>query len=173
MGRDRLSIAIVGAGIGGLAAAATLRRFGMHAEVYEQAPQFARIGAGIQMMPNSVKVLRRIGVEERVRGTSFAPYSHLNRVWDTGEVTRELGVADAPLPDRSPRDPGRLGGVWDGEAAGDVGDEVRPPLLGLVEGCSLLGLAGQLAFGWHNLMVRGEPGTFEINPAATRFSRWL
>jgi salicylate hydroxylase/6-hydroxynicotinate 3-monooxygenase len=94
MGRDRLSIAIVGAGIGGLAAAATLRRFGMHAEVYEQAPQFARIGAGIQMMPNSMKVLRRIGVEERVRGTSFAPYSHLNRVWDTGEVTREL-----PMPE--------------------------------------------------------------------------
>jgi salicylate hydroxylase/6-hydroxynicotinate 3-monooxygenase len=39
-------------------------------------------------------VLRRIGVEARVRHTSFAPYSHLNRVWDTGEVTREL-----PMPE--------------------------------------------------------------------------
>ena len=94
-GRDRLSIAIVGAGIGGLALAATLRRLGLEAQVYEQAQRFGHIGAGIQMMPNSMKVLREIGVEERVRRTSFAPYSHLNRVWDTGEITREL-----PMPER-------------------------------------------------------------------------
>jgi 2-polyprenyl-6-methoxyphenol hydroxylase-like FAD-dependent oxidoreductase len=62
--------------------------------VYEQASRFARIGAGIQMMPNSMKVLRRIGIEERVRATSFEPYSHLNRQWDTGEVMREL-----PMPE--------------------------------------------------------------------------
>jgi|KBSSwiStaDraftv2_1062776.scaffolds.fasta_scaffold00307_7 6-hydroxynicotinate 3-monooxygenase len=89
-----LSVAIVGAGIGGLAVAATLRRFGMEARLYEQAPRFARIGAGIQMMPNSMQVLRQIGVDERLRQVSFAPYSHLNRVWDTGEITREL-----PMPE--------------------------------------------------------------------------
>jgi len=94
MRKSKLSIAIVGAGIGGLTVAATLRRFGMDAEVYEQAPRFERIGAGIQMMPNSMKVLRQIGIEERLRRTSFTPYSHLNRVWDTGEVTREL-----PMPE--------------------------------------------------------------------------
>jgi salicylate hydroxylase/6-hydroxynicotinate 3-monooxygenase len=88
------SIAIVGAGLGGLTAAATLRLAGFDVTVYEQASRFARIGAGIQMMPNSMKVLRRIGVEERVRSTSFEPYSHLNRVWDTGEVMREL-----PMPE--------------------------------------------------------------------------
>src|SRR6266571_4505236 len=90
----KLSIAIVGAGIGGMTAAATLRRAGFDVRVYEQAPRFARIGAGIQMMPNSMKVLRRIGVEERVIDTSFKPYSHLNREWDTGEVLREL-----PMPE--------------------------------------------------------------------------
>lgn len=89
-----LSLAIVGAGIGGLAVAATLRRFGMEARIYEQAPRFARIGAGIQMMPNSMKVLRQIGIEDRLRRISFAPNSHLNRVWDTGEVRREL-----PMPE--------------------------------------------------------------------------
>jgi 2-polyprenyl-6-methoxyphenol hydroxylase-like FAD-dependent oxidoreductase len=62
----KLSIAIVGAGIGGMTAAATLRQIGVDVRVYEQAPRFARIGAGIQMMPNSMKVLRRIGVEEKV-----------------------------------------------------------------------------------------------------------
>ena len=89
-----LSIAIVGAGIGGMAAAATLRQAGIDVRVYEQAPRFARIGAGIQMMPNSMKVLRRIGVEERVRRAAFQPYSHLNREWDTGKVMREL-----PMPE--------------------------------------------------------------------------
>jgi 2-polyprenyl-6-methoxyphenol hydroxylase-like FAD-dependent oxidoreductase len=90
----KLSIAVVGAGMGGLAVAATLRRVGFDVHVYEQAPRFARIGAGIQMMPNSMKVLRQIGIEEQLRAFSFAPHSHLNRIWDTGEVTREL-----PMPE--------------------------------------------------------------------------
>ncbi|MEK7214204.1 MAG: NAD(P)-binding protein, partial [Chloroflexota bacterium] len=41
-----LSIAIIGAGMGGLAAAATLRGIGARVQVYEQARQFTRIGAG-------------------------------------------------------------------------------------------------------------------------------
>ena len=52
MSNQKLSIAIVGAGMGGLALAATLRRAGFNPQVYEQAKQFERIGAGIQMMPN-------------------------------------------------------------------------------------------------------------------------
>ena len=94
MSPTELSIAIVGGGIGGLTAAAALRLVGFEVRVYEQAAQFGRIGAGIQMMPNSMKVLRGIGIEERLRQTAFAPYSHLNRVGDTGEVTREL-----PMPE--------------------------------------------------------------------------
>ena len=94
MAGNKLSVAVVGAGMGGLAVAATLRRVGIDVSVYEQAAQFGRIGAGIQMMPNSMKVLRGIGIEERLKRTAFAPYSHLNRVWDTGEVTREL-----PMPE--------------------------------------------------------------------------
>jgi salicylate hydroxylase/6-hydroxynicotinate 3-monooxygenase len=94
MRKHPLSIAIVGAGMGGLAAAATLRQIGIEVQVYEQATRFARIGAGIQMMPNSMKVLRGIGIEQRLREFSFAPASHLNRVGDTGEITREL-----PMPE--------------------------------------------------------------------------
>ena len=91
----KLSIAIVGAGMGGLTAAGTLRDVGVDVQVYEQAAQFGPIGAGIQMMPNSMKVLRKIGVEDKVRSFAFQPYSHLNRVWDTGEVIREL-----PMPEQ-------------------------------------------------------------------------
>jgi len=94
MADNRLSVAVIGAGIGGLAAAAALLQAGHDVTVYEQAARFARIGAGIQMMPNSMKVLRRLGVEEPLRQLAFGPYSHLNRVWDTGEITREL-----PMPE--------------------------------------------------------------------------
>jgi 2-polyprenyl-6-methoxyphenol hydroxylase-like FAD-dependent oxidoreductase len=50
--------AIIGAGIGGLALAAFLSRKGAKVRVYEQAKQFRRIGAGIQMSPNAMHVLR-------------------------------------------------------------------------------------------------------------------
>ena len=90
----RLAVAIVGAGMGGLAAAAALRAIGARVRVYEQAGRFARIGAGIQMLPNSMKVLRGIGVERKVRGFAFAPRSHLNRVSDSGDVMAEL-----PMPE--------------------------------------------------------------------------
>ena len=90
----KLSVAIVGAGMGGLAAATTLRQVGIEVKVYEQAQRFSRIGAGIQMLPNSSRVLRGLGIEDKLRKTSFEPYSHLNRVWDTGELKREL-----PMPE--------------------------------------------------------------------------
>src|SRR5215831_6512468 len=94
MGRKNISIAVVGAGMGGLAVAATLRRIGADVQVYEQARQFARVGAGIQMLPNAMKVLRGIGIEERLRRIAFEPISHLNREWDTGTVMRELPMSE-------------------------------------------------------------------------------
>ncbi|TMH83484.1 MAG: salicylate 1-monooxygenase [Betaproteobacteria bacterium] len=65
------SVAVVGAGIGGLAVAALLKRAGYDVQVYEQARRFERVGAGIQMTPNAVKVLRRLGVEEQLRQVAF------------------------------------------------------------------------------------------------------
>ncbi|MEA2947752.1 MAG: 6-hydroxynicotinate 3-monooxygenase, partial [Alphaproteobacteria bacterium] len=52
---DQHSITIIGAGIGGLAAAAALRQHGIAVEIYEQAEAFARVGAGIQQSPNAVR----------------------------------------------------------------------------------------------------------------------
>jgi 6-hydroxynicotinate 3-monooxygenase len=81
------AIAIIGAGIAGLTAAATLRRAGLQGHIYEQAEAFARIGAGIQMNPNAMKVLRGLGLEERIRRVGFAPQLGYNREWDSGEIT--------------------------------------------------------------------------------------
>lgn len=83
-------IAIVGAGMGGLAAAAALGSFGFEVQVYEQADQFARIGAGIQMSPNAMTAVRGLGLEDRLRSTAFQPATWNNRVWDTGAMKFEL-----------------------------------------------------------------------------------
>jgi len=85
-----LSIAIIGAGMGGLATAAALRRVGIAATVYEQAAQFSRLGAGIQIGCNAMKVLRRLGLEARLRAQSFYPRSWNNRDWRTGEVKFDM-----------------------------------------------------------------------------------
>ncbi|GAA3985688.1 FAD-dependent monooxygenase [Streptomyces plumbiresistens] len=58
-------IAIVGGGIGGLAAAAFLRRAGLRATVYEQASALGEVGAGLVVAPNAVRLLRRLGVMEQ------------------------------------------------------------------------------------------------------------
>jgi salicylate hydroxylase/6-hydroxynicotinate 3-monooxygenase len=83
-------IAIIGAGMGGLATASALIAAGFDVRVYEQAQRFTRLGAGIQMSPNAVKALRGLGLETAVRKTAFRPGSWQNRQWDTGELMYEL-----------------------------------------------------------------------------------
>ena len=88
-------IAIIGAGMGGLALAAALHQRGIEARIYEQAKAFVRLGAGIQMSPNAMRVLRGIGLEPRIRATAFQPRSWTNRDWNTGRLTNELVLGDA------------------------------------------------------------------------------
>ena len=87
--QDKPAIAIVGAGIGGLAAAAALRKFFFDPVVYEQAERFERVGAGLQLSPNAVKVLRWLGIEDRLRQVAFAPEVSLNRDSVAGKVTSD------------------------------------------------------------------------------------
>ena len=54
--------AIVGGGIGGLAAAAFLHRAGLTATVYEQAARLGEVGAGVVVAPNAARLLRTLGV---------------------------------------------------------------------------------------------------------------
>jgi salicylate hydroxylase/6-hydroxynicotinate 3-monooxygenase len=82
-------IAIIGAGMGGLAAAANLSRLGFDVQVYDQAKAFARVGAGIQQGPNSVKVLRGMGLEEHIRDVSFKPEMTRYREAESGELKWE------------------------------------------------------------------------------------
>ena len=88
-------IAIIGAGMGGLAAAAALRRFGFEPTVYEQAKRFTRLGAGIQMSPNAMKVLRGLGLEDDVRRIAFQPETWANREAGDGAMKYELPLGQA------------------------------------------------------------------------------
>ena len=91
----RPDIAIVGAGMGGLALSAALAKLGLEATVYEQARQFTRLGAGIQMSPNAMQVLRGLGLEEQVRDTAFRPTAWDNRAHDSGAMMFQLPLGDA------------------------------------------------------------------------------
>ena len=91
------NIAIIGAGIGGLAASACLRKAGIESVIYEQAPAFARIGAGIQMSPNAMRVLYGIGIGDQIRATAFEPPNWRNRDFDTGNMSNEHPLGPAAL----------------------------------------------------------------------------
>jgi 6-hydroxynicotinate 3-monooxygenase len=87
-------IAVVGAGLGGLTAAGFLQRAGFTVRVYEQAPAFSRIGAGIILSSNVTKVLRRLGIEDALCTAGIRSQSYISRAWDTGETLYEI-VFDA------------------------------------------------------------------------------
>ncbi|KAI3602058.1 putative n-hydroxybenzoate hydroxylase [Cupriavidus necator H850] len=89
-----LKIGINGAGIGGLAAAIALRKLGMDAIVYEQAPRFARVGADINLTPNAVRALDGLGIGAALRETAARPSHRISRMWDTGEETSRLPMQE-------------------------------------------------------------------------------
>jgi 6-hydroxynicotinate 3-monooxygenase len=83
-------IAIIGAGLGGATAGALLQREGFQVRLYEQARSFERIGAGIHVSANVMKVLRYLDADERLSQIGIHPDVFTSRKWDTGEVLFEL-----------------------------------------------------------------------------------
>ena len=68
-----MKVAIIGGGIGGMAAAIALRLRGIDIDIYEQAARFEEVGAGVQISPNGYKVLDALGVAADVEAASFEP----------------------------------------------------------------------------------------------------
>lgn len=91
-----LKIGIVGAGIGGLAAANALHSAGHDVTVYEQSRQFLRVGADINLTPNAVRALDGLGTDlaRDVRASAARPTHRISRLWDSGEETSRLAMGD-------------------------------------------------------------------------------
>ncbi|MGW6446822.1 FAD-dependent monooxygenase [Lentzea sp. NPDC055074] len=58
---------VVGGGIGGLATAVSLRRVGWEVVVCERAAAFGEIGAGVGVMPNALRALEWMGLDDEIR----------------------------------------------------------------------------------------------------------
>jgi salicylate hydroxylase len=87
-------VAVIGGGIGGMAAGIALLQQGHRVRVYEQAPRFARVGADINLTPNAVKALDGLGIGATLRRTAARPTHRISRMWDSGEETSRLAMAD-------------------------------------------------------------------------------
>jgi salicylate hydroxylase len=90
-----LRIAIVGGGIGGLAAALFLRRAGLDAVVHEQAAELHPVGAGIVVAPNMVRLLRTLGVSESLPGFVRLEAAWEFRRWADGRVLSVQPMGEA------------------------------------------------------------------------------
>src|SRR5260221_12797268 len=83
-------IAVVGAGLGGMTVAGFLQRAGFAVTIFEQAPAFSRIGAGIILSANVTKVLRRLGLEQMIVDTGIKADCYISRAWDTGKTLYKI-----------------------------------------------------------------------------------
>ena len=83
-------IAVIGAGLGGAAAAALLQQAGFQVDVFEQAPAFSRIGAGIHMGPNVMRVFRQLGMDDAVVAMGSKPDFWFSRDGRSGEYLSRI-----------------------------------------------------------------------------------
>jgi salicylate hydroxylase len=89
----RLHALVIGAGIGGAAAAIALRRAGLDVSLFEQTMAQREVGAGIQISPNAARLLARYGLGEAMARAAVRPSAIVFRRWQDGRVLgrEELG----------------------------------------------------------------------------------
>ncbi|MEI7738761.1 MAG: FAD-dependent monooxygenase [Betaproteobacteria bacterium] len=80
-----MRISIVGGGLGGLTAALALLHQGFKVTVYEQAKSLRELGAGVQLGPNAVGVLYRLGLQAQMQTIATDTQGKRVRLWNTGQ----------------------------------------------------------------------------------------
>jgi salicylate hydroxylase len=91
-------VVVAGAGIAGLAAALALARRGMAVEVVERAAALAEIGAGLQLSPNAVHALDRLGLRAAIAAVAVSP-----EAVRLASAARGRAIARVPLGDSAVR----------------------------------------------------------------------
>lgn len=85
---------IAGGGIGGLAAALACARAGWDVRLYERAPEFTEVGAGVQLGPNVVKVLHGWDLADALAGVAAFPDRLEVRSATTGQTLGNLRLGN-------------------------------------------------------------------------------
>ena len=88
----RIPVLIIGGGIGGLATALAVARTGRRTHVLERSPEFAELGAGLQLAPNASRVLDQVGILEEVHKQAFFPRRLLMMDMVAGEEITSLAL---------------------------------------------------------------------------------
>jgi 2-polyprenyl-6-methoxyphenol hydroxylase-like FAD-dependent oxidoreductase len=97
MRHSKFDIGIIGGGIGGVAAAVALHRAGIHATVYERAHELREVGAGMMLWPNATRVLKELGVLERVAAVS-GPNQHFLVRSSAGPILMNIRLGKFDVP---------------------------------------------------------------------------
>src|SRR5664280_1033524 len=88
-------VLISGGGIGGLVTAYALARQGFPVRVFEQAPEFREVGAGIQLGPNIFRALEKIGLKDAVLADAHRPPAQEMRDALTGKLITHIPLDGA------------------------------------------------------------------------------
>ncbi|MBI1362337.1 MAG: monooxygenase [Alphaproteobacteria bacterium] len=89
-----MKFVVAGAGIGGLCSALALSRCGVDVDVIERSPQISEVGAGLQLSPNAMKVIRALGVEDAVAAKSCRPDALELRLGKSGRTVFSIPMGD-------------------------------------------------------------------------------
>ncbi len=89
-----MKVLIAGGGIGGITAALCLLDAGIEVEVYERAAALGEVGAGIQISPNGVKVLLRLGLKPALDRIAFRPEALEMRMGASGTKLFAIPMRD-------------------------------------------------------------------------------
>mgnify|MGYP005844598695 CR=1 FL=1 len=97
---DTHQVVIVGAGIGGLTCALALLQRGITPLVLDQSHALKEVGAGLQISPNGMSVLTRLGLEQALLARGSLPEGIRSVNWTSGRESSRLPFS--PLAFHSP-----------------------------------------------------------------------
>lgn len=118
MNKASLRVAVLGAGIGGLAAAAALLRRGIEVDVYEQADELREVGVGLHLGSNGSRLLHRLGLAGSLERDAVRP-----------EALEVRSLAEGRVLARQP-----MGRVWEAEHGAPYYTVHRADLLRMLAG---------------------------------------